>query len=544
MRALQLRLHMLSRVLGSLVPLTLAALTACSDDSGPPRSPANRGPSPRRATPEEGDGPNASTRATDKDVCATLDYGHERSNADFYLKFADDDAAFEYSKGFLEANAMPQGVAVSHDAHLVGLVAKVYEGMRKVFPRETEGLEDPPLVITVRDDTVNAFAGFDERAEYDKAPWMLWIHNGTLAADIPDAQLEGLFGHELAHLILRNYLPETRAKIRTHYRVVDGKEAGVIGAVTADDPAVRERTEELRTLGRLVARDYVATTLPFSAFEDATYDSLLTTLHDRQGGSADPDACRTADANVNRMRGIYQNAASVHAIKLSLSASDRTQLEALGQATADAMRKCYAHVDMSIYELKIRDATAESAEDEVDDFIELALDPASDEYDYAYPLLMANDVEKKVDAKTGTPTIDRMLEVVETLHARVKELESDSGLPIDELRVFDLEEDADDAAIRILRAIGEDPLSAAHLYVSQMENPEACYSSVKGGIVPPYGRFIDPHNATCWRWFHSNQLANALESCPKLPRQSSPTNGVAARSPADRRPMDLRRHRR
>jgi hypothetical protein len=521
------------------------AAASCSSGSTPHGSDNGARPTSRRDTPpnggDDGDSNDGSTAEAVKDVCATLDYGHARSNSDFYMKFTDDDAAFEYSKGFLEANQMPEGIAVSHDARLVRLVGNVYGAMQKVFPSETAGLDTPPLIITVKDDTVNAFAGFDDRENYNKAPWMFWIHEGTLNADIPDNQLEGLFAHELAHLVLRNYLPETRSKIRTHYRVPGQKEQGVIGAVTADDPVVRDHTEELRTLGKLVSRDFVAEVLPYSPFEEADYQSLLTTLHGDQQGSADPNACQTADNDVAKMKAIYQNAASVHAIKLNLTQQQQAQLTALGNDAADAMKKCYAHVNMSLFELKIRNATTDSPADQVNEFVKKALDPTTDEHKYAYGLLMTNDVEQQVDTKTDETTIDRFLEVVDTLHKRILDLEADTSLPLDELRVFDLEEDSDDAAVRILRVIGDDPLSAGYLYVNQMEDPQGCFNQVKSGAVPAYGEFIDPHNATCWRWFHTNQLALKLNSCPTIPKQpASSSSGSAPSSPADRRPMDLR----
>lgn len=533
---------MWSRAFALLLPITLAAASACSGGSGKGSSPnANPNPNPRRGqTTDDSDKGDNGDVPRAKDVCATLDYGHARTNDDFYMQFADDDAAFDYSKGFLEKEGMPQGVEVSHDQKLVGLVGKVYKGMQKVFPTETKGLDKAPLIITVRDDTVNAFAGFDDRPEYNKAPWMFWIHTGTLKANIPDNQLEGLFAHELAHLLLRNYLPETRTKIRTHYRVPGQKEGGVIGAVTADDPKVRDRAEKLRSLGRIVARDYVAKALPYSPFEEADYQSLLTTLHDYQQGSADPNSCTTADNNVDRLKAIYQNAASVHAIKLQLSAQQRTQLETIGETAVVAMKKCYAHVKMSLFELKIRNATTDYTADEVNDFVKKALDPTTEEHEYAWSVLMNNDDEINIDKKTDETTVERFVEVVETLHQQISNLEADTDLPIDELRVFDLEEDSDDAAVRILRALGEDPLSAAHLYVNQMEDPQGCYDSVQGGIVPAYGRFIDPHNATCWRWYHTNQLANALEKCPSTPTQagsSDDSSNITRISTADRTPM-------
>src|SRR3954454_6829108 len=102
---------MLSRALVVLLPIVIAAASACSDDQSPRHLPSDPEPDPRqRGKPRDDDATDSATDSPSaKDVCATLDYGHERSNDDFYMHFADDDAAFAYSKSFLEANAMPQG---------------------------------------------------------------------------------------------------------------------------------------------------------------------------------------------------------------------------------------------------------------------------------------------------------------------------------------------------------------------------------------------------------------------------------------------------
>ncbi len=454
---------------------------------------------------------------TKRDVCATLDYGHARPNRDYFRMFADDAAAFEYSKDFLAYSEMPEGMEVSHDARMVRRLGSVYEGFRAVFPRETKGLDTPPRIVVVNADGVNAFAGYDERPDAGQAPWIFWIHRGTLTTSTPDDQVQGLFAHELAHLLLRNLLPETRAKIRTHYRVPGGKERGIIGAVMADDPAVRKQAEELRSVGAKVGRYPAFGGLPISAHQDSDYEDLLATLGTMRGQSPDAAACDTSDKNIQRARTILDGKVSIHNAALYLSKQERDELTTLVPRTSEALKKCYAHVEMPLFELWVRDRVRRMPDLSADtrtSLITKALDPSTS----TYATMRANlstDVEQRVDDATGRSTIDRVIEVVETLHRLASTLETDTSLPIEQLRVFDLEEDADDAAVRVLRYLDEDPLANARLYVNMMPNAAECRAAIDQGSVPAYGRFIDEHNATCWRLFHSMELAQALQRCPK-----------------------------
>ena len=533
---------MLRRNLFALLHVSLS-LAACSG-GGPGGSSAT---TPGRddaaaGTDRNQDGKAGGDRATTDtttDICATLDYGHVRTNDDYYLQFADDTAAVQYSQGFLTANGITGSAQVSKDEHLNELVARLFGGFKRVFPRETSGMEKPPRVLVVQEDGVNAFAGFDERKEYNKAPWLFWVHTGALDGRTPEPELEGLIAHELAHLVLRNMLPETRAKIRKYYRVPGGREHGVFGAATPDDPAVRKHAGELRSLGDLVGRASEFGPLPISAFEQSDYDSLLQTLSKQQGQSPDRDACATATDGLRRAKDFYKSSVSIHDLTLELTADETKQLATFSQSIADALRRCYANIRVSLFELKVRDR---SKTPEAQAEMPKLLDPTTAEHKAAYALLMKNDFERDIDTKDSSrPTIDRVIEVVQTAHQRITQLEADTTLPIDELRVFDMEEDADDAAVRVMRAAGDSPSGIIQLFLGQLDDGGACKRKIDGGGIPRYGRFIDVHNATCWRAFHTGELAKAIEKCPKTAKSATSSSKLTSTdaSPADRSPMRL-----
>lgn len=510
------------------IALPAVACSGAPGPTGPALDSSSSDPSSDPSSSSSGRTDSADMRAK-RNVCVTLDYGHERPNSDYFLQFADDAATLAYSRDFLEVSEMPRPREVTHDERLTRILRRVYEGFHTVFPRETEGLDDPPRMVIVDAEGANAFAGYDERPSVNKAPWVFWVHYPVLTQARPDDEVAGLFSHELAHLILRNLLPETRAKIRTRYHVPGGREHGIIGAAVVENPEVSKHVEEIRELGTLVGRDVVLGPLPLAAFEDSRYQSMLRTLMtEERGRSADPSACDAAESGLRRVQALYEPNVSVHDFILRLGEPQRGELARYARSTADSMRKCLGHATMSLFELKVRDQFSMLPPHEARPHIERMLDPSTKEHEVARATLMTTEVERATDRKDA-PTIERFFEVVETLHARLAELEGDPRLPIDELRVFDMEEDADDAAVRILKAIGSDPLSNARFFVNLMPDPGACFRLVESGQVPPYGRFIDPHNATCWRWFHSIEFAKALDRCPAIGRQFSGALSVADR---------------
>jgi hypothetical protein len=46
-----------------------------------------------------------------------------------------------------------------------------------------------------------------------------------------------------------------------------------------------------------------------------------------------------------------------------------------------------------------------------------------------------------------------------------------------------------------------------------MKDPDACLRDVEAGKPQFYGRFVDPHNATCWRYQHVTRFAEAIAGC-------------------------------
>jgi hypothetical protein len=468
-------------------------------------------------------------------VCSTLDYGHTRANADHFLTFADDDAIKAYAEPFLATVDHPPFKEVSHDARLERLIAEVYAGFKKVFPRETAGFDTPPSIVIVQSNVVNAFAvGIDSRPEVQKAPWLVFVHSSILERPLGDSELRGLFAHELGHLVLRNPLQETRAKIRVHYR---GK---TIGNVADDDPAVRARAEELRTLGAKVGRFADLGPVAFGVFSTTEYQSAFSWFRTQRTRSPAPAACAAADDAAQRLVNRVNTYASLETFSVALDDGRRAEVRALAGEARTAFAECYGHVKGSLLEVKVRAALARLPPEQAEPLVAKVLDPSTPEHAEVVEQLLPTEIERAVDAeKEERPAIERVFDVIEKLHARIADLESDPSLPIDDIRVFDFEEDSDDASVRVLRAIGDDPLANAKFLLTVLEDPEGCVRLVEAGKEPAYGGFVDPHNGTCWRYWHIVQLSKALDTCDPSAGGARPAKGSGIPSAADKAPSEL-----
>src|SRR5262249_32710190 len=113
---------------------------------------------------------------------------------------------------------------------------------------------------------------------------------------------------------------------------------------------------------------------------------------------------------------------------------------------------------------------------------------------------------------------------------------------IDQVRIFDFEEDADDASVRVLTEIGQDPTGVG-LFLLRMSGDDAkqkCLSDVAARKPIGYGRFIDTHPSSCWRYYHTTQFAKALTQCPSTPpNATSRSHGSGRASIIDKAPKDM-----
>lgn len=462
-------------------------------------------------------------------VCAPLEYPHAMSNADYYRHFESDADAAEYMTKLVTTGQLASMSGsdarfkeVSSDPRLIRLVAEVYEGFRRVYPGETAGLPSPPRIAIIESEKVNAFAlgpGFaaDPSDRQDQSPWLFMIHTALINKGGSDSELRGLFAHELGHLILRSFLPDVQRAIRAVY-LVSGSEDGMIGETQLDDAPLAAHVEEMvKRQARVGGIPELGLSVAAALGYYPKITEALFKLAPQVAGKPS-EVCETAAKQSSELlkaqQSLLTNAEEGNLVPRILTAAERTQLDALSRSVADALRACLGSIGGADANASLMAVTAE-----LNRLPEGALDPQSSEHAKLLGLML--DVEKAVDAEsTDASLIDRILRAEAPIRSELIALRETPEYPVDRIRIYDYEEDADDTAVRVLTAIGDDPTGLGTFLLDALMPAEAktrCVADVAAGKAVPFGRFIDPHPATCWRYYHITQVAKALSQCGPTP---------------------------
>jgi Zn-dependent protease with chaperone function len=475
-------------------------------------------------------------------ICSTLDYAHTVTPENFYRKFESDEKAGEFvqkiiAEGQLVGESGPNAKfkEITQDPRILRLIEQVFEGYKRAFPRETEGMTTAPPVAIIETDVVNAFAlspGIveDASAPADKSPWLFVIHTALLDLGPTDDELSGLIGHELGHLILRTFLPEIRQHVRAVY-LSPPNEDGVLGEAAKDDPVVGAHVEEI-----LKRKDRVGglPELGLNVLEGPRLPpagSYLTII-DRLVAGAEgdkPSSCAGAKQKMTELaaaqKALLPHVAEGNYVAATPTAEQRATLDRLSTQTGSALEACLPD-DGSLIELTAALNNVDPA----------AIDPANAQHAALVDKML--DAEKQVDADNPSASlIHRILLAQDKIRAEMTSLRNDPKFPIDQIRIYDFEEDADDASVRVLSAVGQDPLGNANLLVKiglPKELQQKCRDDVAADRPIPYGQFIDPHPATCWRFYHLTQFAKALGQCSAAP--SSRAASGTGRASVDDKP--------
>ena len=461
-------------------------------------------------------GSDEDIQQTVPEVCATLNYDHKTTAADFYQKFASDEEARAYAEDLVKSGTLASAAGpnakfkeISHDPRITGMIASLTEGFKRVFPKEMTGITDPPRVIVIESDLLNAYAlgprpSSSPLVQAGKSPWLFVVHTALLNHNATDLQIKGVFGHELGHLFLRTFLPEIQQRVRTYYQLA-GSEDGIIGSVQKSAPAVETHVAEMLNIQQRIGG------LPHLGFP-VTQGQYIRIFQAFMNNMPKPlmQACTDATDQIAQLKKdvakVQPEVNQGNLVPRALTADEQKSFDMQSVALAANLRACLLMPTAPIAYIV---ALLNSLPPE-------AAVPAHPRYPEVAALML--DVEKKIDAESmeSTPLADRLLRAQDALLPRLATLQEDPQFPIAQLRVFDYEEDADDASVRVLREIGDDPLSLGGFFLSILTPAarDACLNNIAAGKTIPYGNLIDTHPATCWRYYHSQQLNKALASCP------------------------------
>jgi len=447
----------------------------------------------------------------DPRICKPLDYGHTQSAEEFYRRFATDDEAASFIQKQLDAHALDNVagrdatlIEITHDERIVRLLTEIVAGFRSVFPEAMNGISDVPRVALLHSDKPNAYA-IMQVAETGPMgsvvvnPWLFVVHDALLAGDPSDTELRGVFGHELGHLILRNAYSPVRANILRSY-LLKGSEGGVFGPLQENDAEVARHTDLIL---RMQERVGGVPELGYPAVFGANYASLLLTL--TQAGPACADLVAKVDALGQMQKTFLTKADAGDLTPSARTDEEQADLDAQTEAIFEKVRSCD---DGEVLPLAALIATLNRLPPE-------AIDPAHPQHAALEALVL--DEERQIDEESPQASLlERLILASEAVRKRLLEVRANTELAIGKLRVYDVEEDADDAAVRVLRAIGDDSRGVAQFFAKLIPEQIAreCLAAIAAEEPISFGDLRDRHPGVCWRIYNVERFASALDTCP------------------------------
>lgn len=534
------------------IPLVLASLALLAGCGGDSNNDSDQPTTPGTETPDNGanpgnpdvdplpgnENPGQPTPVlpgAQGSTCDTLDYGAVAPASEYYRVFASDRAASAFVQSLFDAGAFAPVLGadatfggISPDARLHRLVDEVMEGYRKVFPKEMTGITGSPHIAIVNVAIPNAFAlgpmkSPDQPDAPAQSPFIFFVTSDLLEKGGSDAALRGLFAHEIGHLVLRTFLPEIQARVRAAY-LLGGSEDGILGAAQSDDPAVAAHIESMMKVQERIGGIPEIGTQVFLGTYAKIFGGFM------QGQETPTAACTEAMASAQAMAqfqvGFLPGYPAGDLSPRTPTAEEQAQLTSITDAFEAKLRAC-AGAEKAPLALLVA---------VINNLSPTAAVPGDADHEKFLQVILPEEVQ--VDRENPNASlVDRMLLASKLMRTRLLSIRANPTFPIDKLRVYDFEEDADDASIRVLHARGDDATGVGRFMLSLMPESlrNACLDSVEAGNPVSYGRLVDVHPTHCWRYYHATQFAASLNVCEEksVRREVSPRQGSGKASVYD-----------
>ncbi|MBX3225829.1 MAG: M48 family metalloprotease [Labilithrix sp.] len=458
-------------------------------------------------------------------ICSTLDYGPRPAASELYHFFANDQAVAANVNQLIQLGILAQALGpgstlrgVNTDARSVRLVGEVFEGFKLAFPAESAGLDRAPPVVVVQSNMPNAFAmaaTFESFMMIPKSPWFFVVSSALLEHGNTDDELRAVFAHEIGHLVLQTFQPKVQARVRHAYSLGTGSEDGILGAAQADDPALAD------PIGRLLggqSRVGGVSQLGMNMIMPGVYFRLVSQLLSPTESTS--SACSGIQAKAQQLafrQIMFLPGAQEGNLTPRLpSAAEKAELDRLTDALAADLKAC-AGPNSDTSSLAVVSALMQ----------QLSPAAAEDPSDPAYAEIRAGmlAIEKQVDAEMpGALLSDKILRAEALVRADVVGIRNDASLNLPRVRVYDYEEDADDASMRVLSAIGGDPVAIGTFALSMLKpaSKAACLADVAAGKPIDFGGLYDVHPLHCWRYYHATQFSKSLATCTSSGSRRAP----------------------
>lgn len=364
------------------------------------------------------------------------------------------------------------------------MIAKLWPAFQKLYPDEVEGVSAPTVLI-LQNTTPNAFATYDRNKKID--PNVFFVLSGLIEGDFDNREaVMGVLSHELSHHALHHSVPGVSSKIDKYY-VADSREP--LGALQKNDVKIKD----------LVGNWIEAATLigPFSLPEmrgmpipSFGYPHLFTLTKSLAAPHADRDAC-------SKMNDAASDAVSIIGKGLNIATQELNISDASELKKLDAIR--------DHYNKQLADCLHGETKTVLDAMTSLFGITESQAFEGS-----ALTEKERAMMKVSGNTAEALIAFSNRMSDKKTELNRQTD--ISKVRIYTIEEQADDAAVEILLAIGESSEPLIKFFKSAIPSSQigSCLSAIDEGKVPGYGVLSDKHHSTCYRIFHAKQIESHL----------------------------------
>jgi hypothetical protein len=478
-------------------------------------------------TGDEGDGPEETCEdPAYGDGTCDLDLTCDAPDIDCYVLFAGEPEARSWFADIEDRVAAselraPRALVPTTDGRYTRMRALLDEGWEAY--KEVNAVGDlaalVPELVVVEDPTINAFVYGDGM----KVGFAVMVQTGIIEA-ASDEQLIAVVMHELTHAIRLHVIGEMRDRIRRNYLAPGDSEP--FGFEQTDDPVVRGHITDWRTLaadvGPLDAAPLVGFPMPNGNPTLYRIFNLVTKVW----ADAHPDICAAPMAAVQELTADILTYYSRIDQTLHLTGVEESLSNAQNTVLVNLRDQCMAGLTDSYVTIlaDISDKTEEQVRQEMSDEDEALVEGRHFIEAMAF---LGNDRRVKMrDAQAA--------------------FTSETGEPWTRARQYTTEEEADDATIPILSAMGRDPAGIGPgLQLLDDEPTRAECNGLLAAGAPPYGADLyDEHHSNCWRVFHvrelaaSGRLTDGASALRRRPPASAPRPSRYRPMPFPRSPAD------
>jgi hypothetical protein len=451
------------------------------------------------------DGSSADVVSAPDSICHAPPTLHRltKPNASYYDVFPNETAARTAIEPIFQAVGLKLASTAAPES-VKQIVARQFATYQELYPEHTAGLTTPPFVFLVDDESAGAFALADPSK--DKVfPWAFFIHTGMLT--VPEVKenpgvLESTIAHELGHLILKNIF----SRDAYVFYELKGPDKAQLGFTQKNDEkiaaAYKTYQATAQRMGRLFVPELGSFVFHLGSNPDPTYTTYLKLMAGALGsnGAAPPAECGTSEDAATKLQAIVDKHLSKSDLTLPLG-DDAATANALSKQWESDLKTCLGSVKGPLADLIAAGRSELSAQGATPAQLD-GLVPELDESDRA------------IDAATpDAPTVERFFAIAAARRKAMAAIVEAKSPSYASLRFFTEEEEADDAAVRIVMRTGAKLDMILNPYSPTYR--KECLALLAEGKVPEYGGFVDAHHALCWRYNHVTELSKSIAAaCP------------------------------